>query len=61
MNINFLTIEKHFPRGGITIRDSITGAKTTYYGYTEKQAIKQHRRTMDLRYKHFTKIYIQGT
>jgi hypothetical protein len=58
MNINFLTIEKHFPRGGITITDSITENKTTYYGYTLAQAIKKHRRDHGLEYKHFTKIYI---
>lgn len=32
--------------------------KMRYIGYTEKEAIQQHRKKFDLRYKHFEKIYI---
>lgn len=54
--MNFLTIEK--TRIGYYVKDTISNIKLHYVGYTEKNAIKEHRNNMNIRYKHFTKIYI---
>lgn len=55
--MKFLIISKNI-NGSITIKDTITDIQVTYYFYSEKQAIAQHRQNMNIRYKHFEKIYI---
>lgn len=39
--------------GSIILKDTITENTRTYYFYTLKQAIKEHRKNYGLRYKHF--------
>ena len=55
--MKFLIIE-HLHNGAIKIKDSITDISVIYYDYSEKQAIKKHRENMNVKYKHFTKIYL---
>lgn len=55
--MNFLIITKN-SNGSFTIKDSISNTQATYYFYNEKQAIQQHRKNINIRYKHLTKIYI---
>lgn len=54
--MRFLTIEK--TRIGYRIKDSLTDDAVHYIGYTARAAEKAYRAAHDLRYKHFTKIYI---
>lgn len=55
--MKYLIISKNL-NGSITLKDSITDIQATYYGYSENQAIKQHRNNMNIKYKHLEKIYI---
>ena len=43
---------------GYKIKDSITNNYILYSGYTLKQAIQQHRKKFNLKYKHLEIIYI---
>ena len=54
--MKYFTIDK--TRNGYYIQDSIHNSKMFYYGYTLKQAIKEHRKNFNLQRKHFEKIYI---
>ena len=53
----YLIIEKSF-FNGIRIKDTISNNSITYFGYTLKRAIKEHRKKFNLRYKHFEILYI---
>lgn len=44
--------------GTITIKDSITNSKVTYYCTSERMVIAKHRKDMNLQRLHFIKIYI---
>jgi hypothetical protein len=55
--MKFLVIE-HLHNGAIKIKDSITDISVTYYGYSERQAIRKHRDNMNIKHKHFIKIYL---
>ena len=44
--------------GGIEIRDDISQKTITYYDYSLKEAIRQHRRNFGLVGKHFTIIEV---
>lgn len=55
--MKYLIINKNL-NGSITIKDTVTDIQVTYYDYSEQQAIKTHRRNMNIKYKHFKKIYI---
>jgi hypothetical protein len=57
IKMKFLTIQKN-NNGTIGIKDSIHNEYTLYFGYTEKQAIQQHRKEYNLQRLHFTKIYL---
>jgi hypothetical protein len=57
VKMKFLTIQKN-RNGSISIKDSIFNEWKTYYFYTEKQAIQQHRKNNNLQRLHFTKIYL---
>lgn len=52
----YLIIEK--TRIGYKIKDSINNQYITYCDYTLQQAIINHRKRFNLKYKHFEKIYI---
>ena len=54
--MSYLIIEK--TRVGYYIKDSITNIRLHYVGYCERNAIKEHRKQMQVQNKHFTKIYI---
>lgn len=54
--MKFLIIEK--TSQGYRIKDTITDIAVHYIGYTLKQAERQHRIKMNIRYKHFEKIYM---
>lgn len=43
---------------GIYIKDTITDNCIHYIGYSLKAAIQQHRKTYNLKYKHFRLIKI---
>jgi hypothetical protein len=53
----YLIITKNL-NGSYTIKDTITDIQATYYGYTLKQAEQKHRINMNIRYKHFTRIFL---
>lgn len=53
----YLIITKN-RNGSITINDSITNSKVTYYFTSERMAIAKHRKDMNLQRLHFIKIYI---
>jgi hypothetical protein len=55
--MNFLAITKN-ANGSYTIKDTITDKTLTYYFCSERDAIKQHRCNMNIRYKHLIKIYL---
>ena len=57
--MKYLTINKNL-NGSYTIKDSITDIMVTYYGYSLNNAIKKHRNNMNIKYKHFTKIILEG-
>ena len=57
--MKYLTINKNF-NGSYTIKDSVTDIMVTYYGYSLNNAIKKHRSNMNIKYKHFTKIILEG-
>jgi hypothetical protein len=44
--------------GSVTIRDTVTDSAITYYFCSERAAIKSHRENMNIKNKHFTKIYL---
>ena len=44
--------------GTITIKDSVTDTKVTYYCTSERMAIAKHRMDMNIQRLHFIKIYI---
>lgn len=52
----FLIIEK--TRIGYKIKNDATGDAVHYIGYSARAAEKAFRAAFDLKYKHFTKIYI---
>lgn len=54
--MQYLIIDKLF--NGIRIKDSISNKSIIYYGYTLRQAIKEHRTKNNLKYKHLEIIYI---
>jgi hypothetical protein len=55
--MKYLIIER-LHNGAIRVQDSITDISVTYCGYTERQAIRKHRDNMNIRYKHFVKLYL---
>lgn len=55
--MNFLMILKN-RNGSFAIKDSITDTTMVYYFCTLNQAIKLHRQNNGLKYKHFTKIFL---
>lgn len=54
--MKFLIIEKTIQR--YRIKDSITDIQAHYIGYSLNGAIKKHRNNMNIKYKHFTKIFL---
>lgn len=54
--MKFLVIRKTIQ--GYYIKDSITDINVHYIGYSLNNAIQQHRKNMNIKYKHFEKIYI---
>lgn len=54
---NYMTIER--TRIGWRIKDTITNKSMHYVYCTKEQAEKRHRNWLNLKNKHFTKIYIQ--
>jgi hypothetical protein len=44
--------------GSVTIRDTITDLEITYYFYSERDAIRKHRKQFNLERKRFAKIYL---
>lgn len=56
--MQFLTINKNL-NGSYTIKDDVTGEKMTYYFTSMNQAIKEHRKKFNLKYKHFEKIILE--
>ncbi len=57
--MDFLIITKN-KNGSVTIKDDATGEKMTYYFCSVDNAIKEHRKNFGLKYKHFTKIFLEG-
>ena len=56
MTYKYLIIERT-PHGW-RIKDDTTGAAVHYVGYTARDAERAFRIEYNLKYKHFTKIYI---
>jgi hypothetical protein len=53
----YFIIQKNF-NGSITIKDTVTENKITYYFSTVESAIKEHRKTFNLQHLKFTRIYL---
>jgi hypothetical protein len=56
-------MEKYFiiqknANGSITISDTVTNNRCTYYFYSVENAIKQHRQNFNLQRLKFERIYI---
>jgi hypothetical protein len=51
-----LVIEKTVQ--GYRIKDSITDIQVHYIGYSLREAERKHRNNMNIRYKHFERIYL---
>ena len=52
----YLIIEKTLQ--GWRIKDTLSGATGHYVGYSLREAEKKHRQNMNIRYKHFDRIYL---
>lgn len=46
-------IVRYNRNGSLTLSDDISGQKCTFFGYNERDAIREHRRATNTRYKRF--------
>lgn len=52
----YLIIQKN-SNGSVTIKDTVTNNKMTYYFYSVENAIKKHRENFNLQRLKFERIY----
>jgi hypothetical protein len=55
--IKYFIIQKN-KNGSVTIKDTVTENKTTYYFYSLENAIKEHRKAHNLQRLKFERIYL---